>query len=111
MDEPFSAVDALTRQGLQDLLLQLWADLHLTILFVTHDIDEAIYVADEVLVLSAGPSRVISRMEIGLARPRDQLATRESSEFLAYRRKLYDLVVGRGASGRGGHDPPPGAPP
>jgi NitT/TauT family transport system ATP-binding protein len=95
MDEPFSALDALTRESLQDLLLKLWSELGLTVVFVTHDIAEAIYLSDEVVVLSHAPSRILTRVDIGIARPRDQLATRESASYLAHRRALYKLVVGR----------------
>ena len=93
MDEPFSALDALTRESLQDLLLQLWSELGLTIVFVTHDIAESIYLSDEIVVLSRAPSRVLKRLCVDIPRPREQLTTRESPRFLAYRRELYDMVV------------------
>jgi NitT/TauT family transport system ATP-binding protein len=93
MDEPFSALDALTRESLQDLLLGLWSELGLTIVFVTHDIAESIYLSDEIVVLSRAPSRILKRLAVDIPRPREQLATRESARFLAYRRELYDLVV------------------
>jgi NitT/TauT family transport system ATP-binding protein len=95
MDEPFSALDALSRESLQDLLLRLWGELGLTVVFVTHDIAESIYLSDEILVLSRAPSRILARVEVDIARPRDQLTTRESAKFLAHRRALYELVVGR----------------
>ena len=97
MDEPFSALDALTRESLQDLLLKLWQELRLTIVFVTHDIAESIYLSDEIVVLSHAPSRILTRVAVDVGRPRDQLATRESPQFLAHRRSLYELVVGRQA--------------
>jgi NitT/TauT family transport system ATP-binding protein len=93
MDEPFSALDALTRESLQDLLLRLWSELGLTIIFVTHDIAESIYLSDEIVVLSRAPSRVLKRLSVDMPRPREQLTTRESPRFLAYRRELYDMVV------------------
>jgi NitT/TauT family transport system ATP-binding protein len=93
MDEPFSALDALTRESLQDLLVRLWSELGLTIVFVTHDIAESIYLSDEIVVLSRAPSRVLKRMAVDIPRPREQVATRESPRFLAYRRELYELVV------------------
>jgi NitT/TauT family transport system ATP-binding protein len=93
MDEPFSALDALTRESLQDLLLRLWSELKLTVVFVTHDIAESIYLSDEILVLSRAPSRILKRLEVDIPRPREQLATRESPRFLQYRRELYDMVV------------------
>jgi NitT/TauT family transport system ATP-binding protein len=95
MDEPFSALDALSRESLQDLLLRLWSELGLTVVFVTHDIAESIYLSDEIFVLSRAPSRILTRIDVGMERPRDQLATRESARFLAHRRALYELVVGR----------------
>ncbi len=95
MDEPFSALDALSRSSLQDLLLDLWAQLHLTIVFVTHDVEEAIYLSDRVAVLSKSPSRIVERLDIELPRPRDQLKTKESSEFLEYRRDLYEKVLAK----------------
>jgi NitT/TauT family transport system ATP-binding protein len=93
MDEPFSALDALTRESLQDLLLRLWSELKLTVVFVTHDIAESIYLSDEIVVLSRAPSRILRRLEVDIPRPREQLATRESPRFLQYRRELYDMVV------------------
>jgi NitT/TauT family transport system ATP-binding protein len=95
MDEPFSALDALTRESLQDLLLRLWQELGLTVVFVTHDIAESIYLSDEIVVLSHAPSRILTRVAVDIGRPREQLATRESPPFLSHRRALYELVVGR----------------
>ena len=63
--------------------------------FVTHDIAEAIYLSDEIVVLSRAPSKILARIDIDIPRPRDQLATREAASFLAYRRSLYKMVVGR----------------
>lgn len=81
MDEPFGSVDALTRFELEDFLLQVWQQFGVTILFVTHDIDEAIYLGERVLVLSPRPSHVRETISIGLPRPRDQIATRELPAF------------------------------
>ena len=97
MDEPFSALDALTREGLQDLLLRLWHDMDLTVVFVTHDISEAIYLSDRIVALAGAPAGVAARIEVDVARPRHQVATRESPPFLALRRELYQRVVGREA--------------
>ena len=63
MDEPFSALDAMMRVELQDLLLKLWADLGLTVLFVTHDLDEALYLAQRVIMLSASPGTIAEKVE------------------------------------------------
>jgi NitT/TauT family transport system ATP-binding protein len=70
MDEPFGALDALTRGRMQELLLDLWARLRPTIVFVTHDIDEALFLADRVLVLSARPGRIVEELAVGFERPR-----------------------------------------
>ena len=89
MDEPFGSLDARTRSLLEDLLLRLWQELELTIVFVTHDIDEAIYLGQTMLLLSPRPGRVVTAERVGLAYPRDQISTREDSRFLSLRRKLY----------------------
>jgi NitT/TauT family transport system ATP-binding protein len=94
LDEPFSAVDALSRAQLQDLTLRLWHDHHLTILFVTHDIDEALYLADRVIVLKEKGGGVQSDIQVGFDRPRHQIATREHAGYLADRRRLLNLVLG-----------------
>src|SRR5690606_26334931 len=70
LDEPFGALDALTRSQMQEWLLDLWDDLGKTVLFVTHDIDEAIYLSDVVYVMSARPGRIVRRLDIDLERPR-----------------------------------------
>jgi len=84
MDEPFGALDALTREQLQRELLQIWMRTHVTILFVTHSVEEAVLLADRVLVMSAGPGRIENSIAIGLARPRDVA----SPEFNAVRRDV-----------------------
>ena len=77
MDEPFGALDAMTRQSLQDKLLRLASNNRMTVLFITHDLEEAIYLGDRVIALAAYPGRVAEVIEVDLPRPRDQLATRE----------------------------------
>jgi ABC-type nitrate/sulfonate/bicarbonate transport system ATPase subunit len=72
LDEPFGALDALTRREMQDWLLGLWTRLRPTVLFITHDVDEAVYLADRVLVLSPRPARVLLQLDITLPRPRHQ---------------------------------------
>ncbi len=93
MDEPFGALDAMTRQTLQDEILQLVADKRIATVFITHDLEEAIYLGDRVVVLGGSPARVIESMEIELQRPRNQLTTREDSRFLAYRHRLFELLM------------------
>lgn len=92
MDEPFGSVDALTRLELEDTLLKLWKELSTTILFVTHDIEEAIYLSDRICLLSRRPSRVLRGMEIGLPRPRNQLTTRGDRAFVALRNEIYKEI-------------------
>jgi NitT/TauT family transport system ATP-binding protein len=92
MDEPFGALDAMTRQGLQDEVLSLVRASEATAVFVTHDLEEAIYLGDRVIGLSAHPGRIGIELKIDLPRARDQLTTREHPEFLALRRKLFDFI-------------------
>lgn len=101
MDEPFSAVDAMTRTELQDLLLGIWREFGLTVLFVTHDLDEALYLSQQVILLSAGPGRVLGRLDVPLAYPRSQVATRGEPVYLQLRARLYAFMVEQGAAGRG----------
>ena len=94
MDEPFGALDAMTRQTLQDEMLEIARATRATIFFVTHDLEEAIYLGDRVIGLLPHPGRIGIEVEVNLPRPRDQVATRESPEFLALRRRLYDFIHG-----------------
>jgi NitT/TauT family transport system ATP-binding protein len=88
LDEPLAAVDAQTRAEMQDLLLDLVARFQQTCLLVTHDVDEAVYVADRVIVLSQRPTRVVEAIDVPLAKPRDQIASRETPEFLEIRHEV-----------------------
>ncbi len=92
MDEPFGSVDALTRLELEDTLLRLWKELKTTILFVTHDIEESIYLSDKICVLGRRPSRVLLRMDIHLDRPRNQLSTRSDPKFVELRNEIYRQI-------------------
>jgi len=92
MDEPFGALDAMTRQGLQDEVLSLVAASGATVIFVTHDLDEAIYLGDRVIGLLPHPGRIGIELSVDLPRPRDQLSTREHPEFLRLRRQLFDFI-------------------
>jgi NitT/TauT family transport system ATP-binding protein len=91
MDEPFASVDAQTRSDLEDLLLQVWERYAVTIVFVTHDIDEAVYLADRVLVLQA-PATVSLAADVDLPRPRDQIATKALPEFTRLRSELLSAL-------------------
>jgi NitT/TauT family transport system ATP-binding protein len=92
MDEPFGALDAMTRQALQDEVLSIVAATGATVLFVTHDLEEAIYLGDRVVGLLPNPGRVGATYRVDLPRPRDQLETRESPDFLHLRRELFDFI-------------------
>jgi NitT/TauT family transport system ATP-binding protein len=92
MDEPFGSLDALTRMELEDTLLRLWESLHATILFVTHDIEEAVYLSDRVCVLSGRPSRLLEEIAVKLERPRNQLTTREDPRFIQARHRIFKLI-------------------
>jgi NitT/TauT family transport system ATP-binding protein len=81
LDEPFASVDALTRAKLEDTVLRLWEQAGMAVLLVTHDIGEAVYLSDRVLVLSARPSTIIGEVEIDLPRPRGQATTRALPRF------------------------------
>jgi NitT/TauT family transport system ATP-binding protein len=88
MDEPFSSVDALTRVGLQEMLLGLWRELGLTVVFVTHDVDEAIYLSTRVVALARPPAAVAADLPVDLPHPRDQISTRALPRYLEYRKRL-----------------------
>jgi NitT/TauT family transport system ATP-binding protein len=89
MDEPFGALDALTRRSLQDQLLELWTKLKKTILFVTHSIDESLYLADRILVMTYRPGTIRRDLRVELPRPRDA----SSAAFNALKRELDELVM------------------
>ena len=92
MDEPFASVDAQTRADLEDLVLRVRDEYGITILFVTHDIDESVYLADRVVVLTHSPTEVKEIVPVDLARPRDQIATKELPEFVHLRGHVYRLI-------------------
>ena len=92
MDEPFASVDAQTRGDLEDLVLRVRDEQGMTILLVTHDIDESVYLADRVLVLSTAPTTVVETLKVGLPRERDQITTRESAEFVHLRGEVARLL-------------------
>jgi NitT/TauT family transport system ATP-binding protein len=92
MDEPFAAVDAQTRADLEDLIRSVWRRFGMTLLFVTHDIDEAVYLGERVIVLSASPTVVAEDLTIDLETERDQLTTRAEPRFLELRGRIYSLI-------------------
>ena len=96
MDEPFGALDAQTRCQMQSYLLQIWRQVDITILFITHDLDEAVYLADRILILDAHPGRLREMMEVAVPRPRDpdQFI---SPSFVAARHHLEEMIHPRAA--------------
>jgi NitT/TauT family transport system ATP-binding protein len=95
MDEPFASVDAQTRADLEDLVLDLRRRYGVTVVFVTHDIDESVYLGDRVIVLTPAPTRVQEICEVGLPEPRDQLETKELPEFARLRAHVYRSIKRR----------------
>jgi NitT/TauT family transport system ATP-binding protein len=93
MDEPFASVDAQTRFELEDLMLQLQAEFGMTIVFVTHDIDEAVYLGTRVIVLSKSPCVVERELDVTLPSPRNQEATRSAPDFVTLRTEILRLVT------------------
>ena len=91
MDEPFGALDAQTRAMMQEALLGIWEDLHTTVLFITHDIEEALFLADRVVVMSAGPGRIIDDVAVPLPRPR-QPDIVYAPEFIRLKRHCAGLI-------------------
>ena len=92
MDEPFASVDAQTRGDLEDLILRVRDEYDITVLFVTHDIDESVYLPDRVVVLTHSPTEVKEIVPVDLPRPRDQLVTKELPEFAHLRGHVYRLI-------------------
>jgi NitT/TauT family transport system ATP-binding protein len=92
MDEPFASVDAQTRADLEDLILQVRERYDVTIVFVTHDIDESVYLSDRIVVLGPSPTSVREILEVDLPRPRDQVETKELQEFARLRAHVYRLI-------------------
>jgi NitT/TauT family transport system ATP-binding protein len=92
MDEPFAAVDAQTRADLEDLIRGIWKRFGVTILFITHDIDESVYLGQRVLILSSSPTVVQEDLKIDLPDARDQLSTRSSVRFAELRSRVYQQI-------------------
>ncbi|AEQ52548.1 ABC transporter ATP-binding protein [Pelagibacterium halotolerans] len=95
MDEPFASVDAQTRADLEDLMLQIKRDYGMTIVFVTHDIDESVYLGDRIVVLAPPPTSVKEVLEVSLPELRDQVATKEHPEFLRLRGHVFNEIMRR----------------
>lgn len=91
LDEPFGALDTQTRSLMQELLLQIWEELHKTILFVTHDVEEAVFLSDRIFVMTARPGRIKAVLEVPLSRPRDY-QVKGSPEFLRIKTEVSRLI-------------------
>ncbi|MDU8357481.1 ABC transporter ATP-binding protein [Pseudomonas syringae group sp. J309-1] len=92
MDEPFAALDAISRNSMNEETLRIWAQLGQTVLFITHDIDEAVFLADRVVVLNIAPGGIHSELQVDLPRPRSNLQTRRLPAFLDYRNELMARI-------------------
>lgn len=95
MDEPFASVDALTRTYLEDEVLRLWREIGFSAVLVTHDVGEAVYMADRVIVLSPRPARIVGEVPVDLARPRDHVKSRREARFGELYAEVMSLVEGR----------------
>jgi NitT/TauT family transport system ATP-binding protein len=107
MDEPFASVDAQTRGDLEDLVLRVREQFGATVLFVTHDIDESVYLADRIVVLTPSPTEVREVLSVDLPHPRDQVDTKELPEFARLRAHVYRLIKREQSTGGGGEDATP----
>jgi NitT/TauT family transport system ATP-binding protein len=92
MDEPFASVDAQTRADLEDLILQVHREYGVTVVFVTHDIDESVYLGDRIVVLTSAPTTVQETLDVELPAPRDQVETKELAEFARLRAHVYRSI-------------------
>ncbi|WP_296508315.1 ABC transporter ATP-binding protein [Rhodoferax sp.] len=98
MDEPFGALDALTRAKLQDELLEIVAKTHATVVMVTHDVDEAVLLSDKIVMMTNGPAATIGEvLSVDLPRPRNRVALADSAEYLGYRKAVIDFLYTRQA--------------
>jgi ABC-type nitrate/sulfonate/bicarbonate transport system ATPase subunit len=101
LDEPFGALDALTRRELQRWLLDIWEHFRKTILFITHDVEEAVFLADRVLVFSARPGRIVNELRVNLPRPRQSLSLLSDDLRRLEAELLAALEAGNATSGQG----------
>jgi NitT/TauT family transport system ATP-binding protein len=92
MDEPFASVDAQTRADLEDLVAAVRDQFGITIVLVTHDIDESVYLSDRVIVLSRSPSSVLAQVNVELPRPRDQIKTKAMQQFVQKRSEIAQMI-------------------
>lgn len=92
MDEPFGALDAMTKSSMQDELQRLREATNATVIFVTHDIEEAVYLSDRVLVINGGPATITHEVVVDLPKERDQIATKETEEYLRLRHEVHSAI-------------------
>ena len=99
MDEPFGAIDAVNRTALQELLLELWEESRKTVVFVTHDIDEAILLSDRIVMMTASPGRVYKEINVPFSRPRNRVQLVQTQEYTTFRNSIisyfYNDITGR----------------
>lgn len=106
MDEPFGALDALTRASIQDQLIELWQRTQQTIVLITHDVDEALYLSDHVLVMGDGPdARIVERLQVDLDRPRDRKQLLRDAHYHELRAHMLDLLASKGGTRLSGAPP------
>jgi NitT/TauT family transport system ATP-binding protein len=96
MDEPFAALDAMTKASLQDELLRVRQETGCSIVFITHDIEEAVYLGDRIAVIHGSPGRIEQTFDIALPAPRNQITTRQMTEFLRFRYAVHQAIGGTG---------------
>jgi NitT/TauT family transport system ATP-binding protein len=94
MDEPFAALDAMTKASLQDQLLRVRQETGCSIVFITHDIEEAVYLGDRIAVINGAPGRIERTFDVTLPKPRDQVMTRQLPEFLRFRYAVHQAIAG-----------------
>jgi ABC-type nitrate/sulfonate/bicarbonate transport system ATPase subunit len=96
LDEPFGMLDSITRCELQDVLLQLWREDKKTLLLVTHDVDESVFLSDRVVMMTSGPRAHVGQiMEVALARPRERHSVLDDPQFYALRERLIGFLEGQ----------------
>ena len=102
LDEPFGALDAQTRAHMQEWLLRIWADFAKTVLFVTHDVEEAVYLSDQILVMTARPGRIKAIVEVPIDRPRARKITEEAA-FVQLKKHCIEILAGEIGTEEGAH--------
>jgi ABC-type nitrate/sulfonate/bicarbonate transport system ATPase subunit len=94
LDEPFGALDAITRAEMQTWLLEIWREFRRTILFITHDVEEAVFLSDRVIVMGGAPGRVLASVDVPISRPREYAEAVTSKEFVRVKHEILDVISG-----------------